>query len=115
MKKARGVLVITALLAVGTGCTSSKLIQTNGSPAPYAAVNASLASRDAEVRLTDGRIYGLYHVQLAADSLHGLNPFGGEPAQFAIDDIFEIRTSKDRSEGSATGALIGAGIGVAIE
>jgi hypothetical protein len=114
MKEVRGALLIAVVLTAATGCTTTKVIQSTASPAAQAEVNARLASRNADVRTTNGQAYTLYNVQLQGDSVVGMSPFGGGPGLFTIEEVFEIKTSKDRTAGGVVGALIGAGVGVAM-
>jgi hypothetical protein len=79
-------------------------------------VSRTLAARDAEVRTRDGRLYPLFNVELSSDSLLGVYRGGNGTQAISMEDVLEIKGSKDHRGGALyglkIGALIGAGMGL---
>jgi len=103
-------LICLALLAAG--CTTTTVLPAQAPQGAYRAANDRLAGSNSQVRTTDGGLFELYHVQIRADSVLGLSPFGGPGRQFASGEVFEIRSDKDRTRGALIGGAIGAGLGL---
>ena len=78
----------------------------------YREANDKLAGRNADVRTSDGRLFNVYSVEITADSVLGWSPLGSAGSQFAVGEVFDIRTDKDRTRGGIVGGAIGAGIGL---
>ena len=105
-------LGVIFLVVLGSGCTTLKILPPQATPVVYREANDRLAGRSAEVRTRDSGLFHLYSVEITVDSVRGSSPFGGAGSQFAIGEVFEIRTDKDRTRGGLVGGAIGAGIGL---
>ena len=105
-------LGVIFLVVLGSGCTTSKILPPQATPVAYREANDRLAGRSAEVRTRDGGLFHLYSVEITVDSVRGSSPFGGAGSQFAIGEVFEILTTKDRTRGALVGGAIVGGIGL---
>ena len=108
-------LGVIFLVVLGSGCTTSKILPPQATPVAYREANDKLAGRSAEVRTRDGGLFHLYSVEITTDSVRGSSPLGSAGSQFAVGEVFEIRTDKDRTRGGLVGGAIGAGIGLILE
>ena len=112
MNSKRIPLGVIFFAVLGGGCTTTQLLPPQAPQVAYREANEKLAGRNAQVRTRDGGLFELYSVEITADSVRGFSPFGGAGSQFAIGEVFEIRTDKDRTRGGLVGGAIGAGIGL---
>ena len=92
-------LGVIALVVLGSGCTTSKILPPQATPVAYREANDKLAGRNADVRTSDGRLFNVYSVEITADSVLGWSPLGSAGSQFAVGEVFDIRTDKDRTRG----------------
>ena len=112
MNSKRILLGVIFLAVLGGGCTTTQLLPPQAPQVAYREANDELAGRNAQVRTRAGGLFDLYGVEITADSVFGVSPFGGGANQFATGEVFEIRTGKDRTRGGLIGGAIGAGIGL---
>ena len=104
-------LSVIFLVVLGSGCTTSKILPPQATRVAYREANDKLAGRNADVRTSDGRLFNVYSPEITADSVLGWSRLGSAGSEFAIGEVFEIRT-EDRMRGGFVGGAIGAGIGL---
>ena len=67
-------LGMIVLVVLGSGCTTVKILPQQAAPVAYREANDKLAGRNAEVRTTDSRLFHVYSVEIAADSVRRCPP-----------------------------------------